>query len=66
MMFRVKDKSNGKLYRVYGVSYDKVGNPFFLVHNGKEWVNNEATCYLPIENKKECVCKPKFGTEMTQ
>ena len=47
MNMNVTNKSNGKKYDVYDVTYDKAGYPHFLIYKDGQWVRMSAKYFRP-------------------
>lgn len=43
----VINKSNGKNYMVYDITYDKAGYPHFLIYKDGQWVRMSAKHFRP-------------------
>lgn len=43
----VTEKSNGKMYHVYDVVYDKAGYPHFLIYKNNQWIRQSAKYFEP-------------------
>lgn len=47
----VINKSNGKNYMVYDITYDKAGYPHFLIYNDGQWLRMSAKYFRPYNNE---------------
>ena len=50
MNLNVINKSNGKDYKVYDITYDKAGYPHFLIYKDGQWVRMSAKHFRPYDN----------------
>lgn len=48
MNMTVINKSNGVIYRVYDVTYDKAGYPHFLIYKDGQWLRISAKYFTPV------------------
>lgn len=51
MNLNVINKSNGKDYRVYDITYDKSGYPHFLVYKDGQWIRMSAKYFRPYNEE---------------
>lgn len=49
MNLNVINKSNGKDYRVYDITYDKAGYPHFLIYKDGQWLRMSAKYFKPYD-----------------
>ena len=49
MNMNLINKSNGKDYQVYDITYDKAGYPHFLVYKDGQWLRMSAKYFRPVE-----------------
>ena len=49
MNMNVINKSNGKDYKVYDITYDKAGYPHFLIYKDGHWVRMSAKYFKPYD-----------------
>ena len=47
MNMNVINKSNGKDYKVYDITYDKAGYPHFLIYKDGQWLRMSAKHFRP-------------------
>lgn len=47
MDMNVINKSNGKDYKVYDITYDNTGYPHFLIYKDSQWVRMSAKYFRP-------------------
>lgn len=51
MNLNVINKSNGKNYNVYDITYDNAGYPHFLIYKGNQWVRMSAKHFRPYNSE---------------
>lgn len=51
MNLNVINKSNGKDYKVYDITYDKAGYPHFLVYKDGQWIRMSAKNFRPYNDE---------------
>ena len=51
MNMNVINKSNGKSYTVYDITYDKAGYPHFLVYKDGQWLRMSAKYFRPYNEE---------------
>lgn len=51
MNLNVINKSNGKDYGVYDITYDKSGYPHFLVYKDGQWIRMSAKYFRPYNEE---------------
>ena len=49
MNMNVINKTNGKEYRIYDITYDKKGYPHFLIYKDNQWVRMSAKHFKPYD-----------------
>ncbi len=64
MNLNLINKSNGKDYEVYDISYDKAGYPHFLIYKDGQWIRMSAKHFRPYNEEdwsemlKNCTIMP--------
>ena len=51
MNMNVINKDNGKDYKVYDITYDKVDYPHFLVYKDGQWIRMSAKHFRPYNSE---------------
>lgn len=51
MNMNVVNKSNGKEYQIYDITYDNAGYPHFLVYKDGQWVRMSAKHFRPYNSE---------------
>ena len=51
MNLNLINKSNGKDYQVYDITYDKAGYPHFLIYKDGQWVRMSAKHFRPYNQE---------------
>lgn len=46
----VINKNNGRVHKVYDITYDKAGYPHFLIYKDGKWLRISAKYFKPYDN----------------
>lgn len=67
MNLNLINKSNGKDYQVYDITYDKAGYPHFLIYKDGQWIRMSAKHFRPytIEDTSNDLLESLKNTSLT-